>query len=242
MELSHKATLEAAAALKKLIKNKAGHVDVVVCPSFPSLSAVAEIYKNSPDIQVGAQNMHWEERGAWTGEVSVLQIKPYVAWCIIGHSERRQNFGETDEHIVQKMKLLHKHNLTAVVCVGETAAERADGKALAKVTQQVRTFFSEVTVVSLNHLVIAYEPIWAIGTGHTPAPGEAAEIMLLIRKVAVEYFGPEGGQRLRVIYGGSVTPDTVEQFATEPGVDGVLVGGSSVRPLQLADIIRRYGP
>lgn len=240
MELSYKGALDVAMGLKKLLKNEAQKVDIVVCPSFPSVMAVADILKTSDKIQVGVQNIHWEEKGAWTGEVSIAQIKPVAKWCIVGHSERRQHFGETDEHVVHKVQLLLKHGLTSIVCVGETAQERADGNAFTKVTQQVRILLNEVSLMDLSHIVIAYEPIWAIGSGHTPLADEAAEIMLLIRKLVSEKFGPEGVERLRVLYGGSVTPDTVVPFVTEPGIDGVLVGGASVRPLQLLEIIQQY--
>ena len=238
MELSHKGAVEAAAALKKLIKSEAA-CEVVICPSFPSLAAVAEALQGAKRIQVGAQNIHWEERGAWTGEVSVVQIKPFASWCIVGHSERRENFGETDDMVCQKINLLLKHHVSAVVCIGETAAEREAGGAVRKITEQVHRIFKELTLTSLKHVVIAYEPIWAIGSGVMPEPAEAAEILLLLRKIAMDYFGTEGAERLRLLYGGSVTPETAEQFAAEPGIDGVLVGGASVRPLHLADIIKR---
>ncbi len=237
MAMSHKASVEAAAALKKLIKGEPTECEVVVCPSFPAIPEVAELLKNSKKIQVGAQNVHWEERGAWTGEVSVGQLKPFVSWCIIGHSERRQHFNESDEMVVQKMKLLLKHGINPIVCVGETAAERDGGQAVDKVTAQVHHLFRELNLTSLKQVVIAYEPIWAIGTGSSASPEDAAELMLLIRKIAGEYFGPEGAERLRLLYGGSVDADTAGSFTAEPGIDGVLVGGASVRPLQLAQIV-----
>jgi triosephosphate isomerase len=239
MALSHKGAVEAASALKNLLKSDAGVCDVVVCPSFPSLAAVAETLKTNTKIKVGAQNVHWEEKGSWTGEVSVLQVKPFVTWCIVGHSERRQHFGETDKQVVQKMNLLLKHGIIAIVCMGETAAEREAGQAVAVVTKQARAVLAALTLTSLRQVVLAYEPVWAIGSGVTPEPDEAAEIMLLVRKVAGEFFGADGAQRLRILYGGSVTSETAEQFAAEPGIDGVLVGGFSVRPMQLVDIIQR---
>jgi triosephosphate isomerase len=124
MALSHKAAIEASATLKKLIKTETEGLDLVICPSFPSLAAVADTLKNSQKIQLGAQNVHWEEQGAWTGEVSVLQIKPFVSWCIIGHSERRGNFNETDETVVQKMNLLLKHSITPIICGGYFPSSR----------------------------------------------------------------------------------------------------------------------
>lgn len=240
MALSHKGAVEAAGALKKLIKSEAGACEIVVCPSFPSLAAVAETLKASNKIKVGAQNVHWEEKGAWTGEVSVLQLKPFVSWCIVGHSERREHFGETDEHVGQKMNLLLKHGITPIVCVGETRVEHQAGQAAAKVTQQVRQLFAALTVVTVHQIVLAYEPIWAISSNplsKPDTPDDAAEMMLLIRKIAAEQFGQQAVGRLRIIYGGSVTADTAEQFAAEPGIDGVLVGGASVRPMELGEII-----
>lgn len=243
MALSHKAALEAAGALKKMIK-KDNPVETVLCPSFPSLAAVAEVIKSSEKIQVGAQNVHWEEKGAWTGEVSVLQIKPFVRWCIVGHSERREYFGETNEHVITKMGLLLKHGITPVVCVGENRQDHQAGQATQVVAAQVRQLFAALTVITVHQIVLAYEPIWAISSdplSEPDDPEQAAEIMLLIRKIAVELFGRETVERLRILYGGSVTEKTVEQFMIQPGIDGVLVGGASVRPLQLGDIIARVG-
>lgn len=241
MEMSHKAAVDAAVGLKKLLKQESLHVEVVVCPSFPALAAVAEALGTSGKIRVGAQNVHWEEKGAWTGEVSVQGLKPFVDWCIVGHSERREHFGETDEQVLGKIKILLKHGVNAIVCVGETEEERAAGQATMKVTQQVRRIFSQLARTQLSHVVIAYEPIWAVGSGITPVPDEAAELMLLIRKVASEYFEADGAERLRILYGGSVTPETAASFAAEPGIDGMLVGGASVRPLRLVEIIKRVG-
>lgn len=238
MELSHKAAVDAAVTLKRRLTGDRRSAQVVVCPSFPSLADVAAVLKSS-EIALGAQNVHWEERGAWTGEVSVLALKPFVRWCIVGHSERRENFGEQDETVVKKMLLLLKHNIVAVVCIGETADELAAGRAADKVSRQARQVFAALALAQLRQIVIAYEPIWAIGIGSVAQPAEAAEMMLLIRKLAVEQFGQEGAELLRTIYGGSVTAGTVEQFVAEPGIDGVLVGGSSVVPLQLVDIIKR---
>lgn len=238
MELSHKATTEVVGSLKKLLQDVTLSADVVICPSFPSLAAVAEELKNNQKIQVGAQNVHWEEKGPWTGEVSVVQVSPFATWCIVGHSERRSLVGETDEQVQQKVVLLQRHGITPIVCIGETAEERAQERTVEKITQQVSSLLSGLNRVAISKLVVAYEPIWAIGTGVTLDPNEAAESMLLVRKLVAERFDQEVAERLRVLYGGSVNADNVGTFMAEPGVDGVLVGGSSLRPLEFVNIIK----
>ena len=242
MQLSHKAELETIGAIKNLLKNVALDVEVVVCPSFPSLAGVAEVVKKSTKLAVGAQNIHWEEKGAWTGSVSVLQIKPFAQWCIVGHSEQRALTGESDEEVQVKVSTLLKYGLTPVVCVGETAQERASEQTTARVSEQTKTILNKMTRVSLSKLVITYEPIWAISANQPdelPDPNNIAGTMLLIRKLAADRFGVEAAERLRILYGGSVTPDNVASFVFEPGVDGVLVGGASVHPGQFVNIIKQ---
>ena len=238
MELSHKAATEVTGSLKKLLQDVPVSCDVVVCPSFPSLPAVAEELVNNKKIQIGAQNVHWEEKGAWTGEVSVAQIHPFVKWCIVGHSERRRLVGETDEQVQQKAALLQRHGITPIVCIGETQEEREQERTVEKITQQVGSLISGLTRVAIAKLVVAYEPIWAIGTGITPDPNEAAETMLLVRKLIAERFDQEIAERLRILYGGSVNAENVQPFVSEPGVDGVLVGSASLRPLEFVNIIK----
>lgn len=237
MELSYRASLEVAGALKKMLPAGEAGVDLVICPSFPALPQVAEILDKTK-AEIGAQNIHWEEKGAWTGEVSVMQIREHAAWCLVGHSERRQLTGETDEQVQLKAALLLKHGLKPIVCVGETDEERQSERTVARITEQVNAVLSGLNRTALARLTIAYEPVWAIGTGETPDPDEAAETMLLVRKLAAERFDSDAAERLRVLYGGSVTAENVRPFVSEPAVDGVLVGGASLRPLELLKIMK----
>lgn len=237
MELSHKASTEAALSIKKLLKNITLKCEVVVCPSYPALAAVKEVFGKTT-VAVGAQNVHWEERGAWTGQVSVSQIMPFAAWSIVGHSEQRALTGETEDEVTLKASLLLQHGIAPIVCIGESREEREAEQTVTKVTQQIQHFLSKMTRTSLSKVVIAYEPIWAIGSGQMPEPSDVAEIMLLIRKQVAGRFGNEAADKLRILYGGSVTPTNVAPYMAEPGVDGVLVGGASTHPMQFVEIIK----
>ena len=238
MELSLKASTEAAIAIRKLLKDIKQEVDVVLCPSFPALAAVKETLATSEKIQLGAQNVHWEDKGPWTGEVAVTQLAPLVTWCIVGHSEQRSLTGETDDIVQHKADLLLRHGITPIICIGETLAERQTDQTVEKLTRQMEVFLSKTTRVALSKMVIAYEPIWAIGTGETAAPDEVAGSMLLLRKVTAARFGNEAAEKLRIIYGGSVTPKTIAPLMAEPGIDGALVGGASLHPLDFVEIIK----
>ena len=238
MELSYKGQVELGRSLKILLHGTvADEVQVVVCPSYPVLFEMRTMFEKS-GVVVGAQHVHWEERGPWTGAVSVTQLAPLVEWCIVGHSEQRYLAGITDEQVCLSAHLLLQHGMLPIVCVGETQEERAQDATVRKVTEQVTSLFRKATRTSLRKLVIAYEPVWAIGSGELPDPGETASVMLLVRKLAAERFGGEAAERLRVIYGGSVNPTNAASYVAEPGVDGVLVGGASVHPRQFADIIK----
>ena len=237
MELSYKASVEVALGLSRQLQGKDLKCEVVVCPSFPALAGVAEVFSQNRKIKIGAQNVHWEERGAWTGEVSVSQIKPWAAWCIVGHSERRALTGETDEQVRLKTESLLQAGIKPVVCVGETAQEREDEQTVAKITHQVTVVLDSLTRVGLVRLAIAYEPIWAIGTGEPATADDAAEVMLLIRKLAAEKFGSDAADKLKLLYGGSVKGDNAALFLREPGIDGVLVGSSSTHPREFREII-----
>jgi triosephosphate isomerase (TIM) len=239
MELSSKAEIEVLRSIKTMLKGAPADIEVVMCPSFVSLPLAVELLKNSPKIMLGAQNIHWEEKGAWTGQVSVLHINQFVQWCIIGHSEQRALTGETDDIVQQKLQILLKYGIVPIVCIGETAEERSQEQTVAKITQQMGSILSKATRTSLGQFVIAYEPIWAIGTGVTPDPNEVAATMLLIRKLAAERFDAAIADKMRVIYGGSVSPENVGLFLSEPGIDGVLVGGASGHPLKFVEIIQQ---
>lgn len=238
MELSIKASTEAAIAIRKLLKDVKLDTDVVLCPSFPALAAVKEVVTSSEKLQLGAQNVHEEDKGPYTGEVAVVQLAPLVTWCIVGHSEQREVTGETDEVIQRKADLLLRHGITPIICIGETLAERQADQTVAKLTRQMEVYLSKTTRVALSKTVIAYEPIWAIGAGETPAPDDVAGTVLLLRKITAARFGNEAAQRLRIVYGGSVTTKTIGPLMAEPGIDGTLVGGASLHPLDLVTIIK----
>lgn len=240
MELSHKAALEVTRSLKSLAQHTKLGAEVVICPSYPSLEAVGKLLGESNQWQVGVQNIHWEERGAVTGQVSILQIQHLARWSIVGHSEQRALTGETEEEIQKKVALCLKHGLAPIVCLGEDEQERADDQTVARITYQVKKLLAGIDRSALSKVVIAYEPIWAIGTGDTPEPSEVASIMLLIRKIVTERFEEEAARRLRTLYGGSVTATGAKELAAEPGVDGFLVGGASIHPLEFLKIIENF--
>ncbi len=241
MQLSHKGELEIVIALKKLLKSiDLAGAAVVICPSYPSLPVLAEALKKHATISLGAQNVHWEEKGACTGSVSISQIAPFVEWCIVGHSEQRKLTRETDEEISHTARQLLNHGIRPIVCLGETAEERAADETVSKVTTQMRTLLANMTRSLLPQLVIAYEPIWAISSNQPdflPDPADTAGTMLLIRKLAAAQFGNDIAQRMLVLYGGSVSSSNVGQYIKEPGVNGVLVGSASTHPRQFVEII-----
>ncbi|MBI4022061.1 MAG: triose-phosphate isomerase [Candidatus Andersenbacteria bacterium] len=239
MELSHKGECEVARSLKRQLASRKMGVEIVVCPSFPSLPAVSELMAGVAAVSVGAQNVSAEETGAQTGAVSVSQIAPFAHWCIVGHSEVRARSGAGDEQVQAAMSLLLSHGILPIVCIGESREEREADAAVDKIEAQMTVLLNKLTRTALTRLVVAYEPIWAISSQQPdslPDPDEVTGIMLLIRKLAAARFGSEAAQRLRVVYGGSVTADTVNSFVAEPGVDGVLVGSASVRPRELIRI------
>lgn len=238
MELSHKASTEAANAIKKLLKDVKVDIDIVICPSYTVLEDVKQVIAQSEKLQLGAQNVHWEENGPYTGEVSVTQLTPLVKWCIVGHSEQRALTGETDEIVQHKADLLLQHGIAPIICIGETLEERQADQTVEKLTRQMSVLLGKATRVALTKMVIAYEPIWAIGAAQTPEPDDIAGSMLLLRKLTAERFGNEVAQRLRIVYGGSVTPKNIGSIMAEPGIDGALVGGASLHPMDFVEIIK----
>lgn len=237
MELSHKASLALAKSLKESLKGKIAKSEVVFCPSFPSLSAIADLLQGEK-IELGAQNIDIEERGANTGQVSVLQISSFVSWCIVGHSETRAFSGESDSTVVQKANLLLRHGLKPIICIGESQQEKDDGDTVEKITHQIEVIIKDIPRVSLLKTVIAYEPIWAIGSGVTPEPDEVSEIVLLIRKILASRFDNQIAERVRILYGGSVKPENAGHYVGGPYADGALVGGASIHAGQFASIIK----
>lgn len=238
MELSLKAAQEVMKATKALVSAKDLSVDTVVCPSYVSLPGAKAEWEGT-GVMVGAQNVHEQERGAHTGQVSVLQLQGLIEWCIVGHSEVRALTSEDDERIAQKAVLLLQHNIHPIICVGETQAERDADQTVERVTQQMEVYLRTIDRTSFHRLVIAYEPIWAIGTGNTPDPIEVSQIALLIRKLISNRFDQSVSDRVRILYGGSVKPDNVGPYIAEPGIDGVLIGGASVHPRDFVGILEQ---
>ena len=214
--------------------------DVVLCPPFTDLRSVQTTLESDRiDIALGAQNCYWEDQGAFTGEVSpVMLAKLHVSYVIVGHSERRELFGETDDMVNRKVRAVLKHGMTPIVCVGETLEEREAGATEGKVLGQVAEAFAGVTRETVAGCVIAYEPIWAIGTGRNATPEDAEGTIAVIRGAVAEAAGAEAADVVRIQYGGSVKPGNIADLMARPGIDGALVGGASLDPQDFARIVR----
>ncbi|SFQ01211.1 triose-phosphate isomerase [Caldicoprobacter faecalis] len=222
--------------LKPLVKD--AQVEVVVCPPFVCLPAAKEALAGS-NIKLGAQNMHWEEQGAFTGEVAPGMLKELgVEYVIIGHSERRQYFGETDEMVNKKVLSAVAHNLIPIICVGETLEQREQGSTEQVVDRQTRAALKGLSPEVADRVVIAYEPIWAIGTGKTASSDDANEVIGYIRKVVGEVLGSQAAQQMRILYGGSVKPENAAELMQMPEIDGGLVGGASLKAQDFAKIVK----
>ena len=206
-------------------------VDVVVCPPFVDLKPVKTVFEfDRAQVGVGAQNVYWEESGAFTGEVSVPMLKEIgCEWCIIGHSERRSLFGETNDDVNKKAKALIAAGINPIVCVGESLAVRDEGTTLEFVCAQVRAAFAGLDVSQAHGAVVAYEPIWAIGTGRTATPEQAQEVCVSIRETLAELFGQKAADEMRVLYGGSMNPGNVDALIAEADIDGGLIGGAALK-------------
>lgn len=215
-----------------------GDIDRAVCPPFTALPAVAELLADS-EVGLGAQNMHWEERGAYTGEVAPSMIAELCQYVIIGHSERRQYFGETDGSVNRKIKAALAHDLTPIVCIGESLEENEAGRTAEVVSRQVRDGLSGLSSEQGASLVIAYEPIWAIGTGRAATPEDANAIHRdVVRKSLVELFGEKVADGIQIQYGGSVKPHNAADFFAQAHIDGALVGGASLNAQDFIEIAR----
>lgn len=201
--------------------------EVLICPPFTALSKVAEIVKNSP-VKLGAQNMHWELSGAFTGEISGEFIKEIgCEYVIIGHSERRTIFGETDEMINKKIKTALQIGLKPILCVGELLSEREANLTFSVIQRQLDKGLADIN--NIENLVIAYEPVWAIGTGKTATPMQAQEVHQEIRKLIGEKYSQTFAEKTRILYGGSVSPDNIKGLMQQSDIDGALVGGASLK-------------
>jgi triosephosphate isomerase (TIM) len=213
--------------------------DVVLCPPFTALSAVAEIVRDGP-VRLGAQNCHWEASGAHTGEISPpMLVEIGCTAVLLGHSERRREMGETDELVAKKVGAALAHGLTPVLCVGETAEERRQGLTFTTVEGQLRAGFAGLAPESIASSVLAYEPVWAIGTGQNATPGQAAEVHGYLRGLLSELTSKETAQTIRILYGGSVKAENAEELVTSPDIDGALVGGASLNAQGFVTIVKK---
>jgi len=229
--------LELVDGLKKELAAETS-VDIAVCPPFTAISEVAKALKGS-NIAWGSQDIYWEEEGAFTGEVAPRMITDLgCKFCIVGHSERRTYFGETNETVNRKVKAALKHSLTPIVCVGEMLEERDSGKTFDVVRSHVEGGLAGLSKDDASRIVIAYEPVWAIGTGRTATPEQAQEVHKHIRSLLAGMFGNEVASKIRIQYGGSVKPDNVKAIMAGADIDGALVGGASLKVKDFAEIVK----
>jgi triosephosphate isomerase (TIM) len=212
--------------------------EIAVCPPFVDLEAAVDAASGS-NVAIGAQNVHWEKEGAFTGEISAPMLTAiHVTHVIIGHSERREYFNDTDDTVNRKLEIALESGLTPIVCVGEVLEEREAGLTEDVLRRQCMRAFNGISARKAAKLVIAYEPVWAIGTGKTATPQMASDAHLVIRHEAEKTFGDEFAQNLRILYGGSVKPENVTALMAETEIDGALVGGASLQPPSFAKIVK----
>jgi len=232
-------TVSAALELVKAMRaglDKIGNVDKVICPPFISLAAVKELIKGS-SIRLGAQNIYFEEKGAYTGEISAPMLAEVCEFVIVGHSERRQYFNETGEIVNKKIRAALKVGLKPILCIGERLEENEAGRTEEVVTEQLRSSLDNIDY--LSGLIIAYEPVWAIGTGKAATGKQANETMELIRHDVAQLHDKEIAQGVRILYGGSVTADNIAEFVQQPEIDGALVGGASLKAAEFLSIVKQ---
>jgi len=240
----NKTHLEAIRDVQKLSylldRGDAEQVEVVICPAFTALRAVQTLIDSDRlPYGLGAQNVHHEEKGAFTGEVSPPMLQALkCGYVIVGHSERRQLFGETDEVVNKKVRAVFSHAMVPILCVGETLEERDTGATEEKVVGQVRRDLQGVTPADAARLVVAYEPIWAIGTGRNAEPADAGQVVGLIRETLSSSYSKDVADAVRVQYGGSVKAGNIRDFMAHPEIDGALVGGASLDPEEFALIVK----
>jgi triosephosphate isomerase len=232
-------TLSEAAVLATAIRaplDVIGGSEKVICPPFISLAKVAEILKGS-SVEVGAQDLFYEEKGAYTGEISPLMLRDLCRYCIIGHSERRQYFYDTEEAVNKKVKAALKASIIPILCVGERLDEKESDRANEVISRQMDTALSGLP--ENTNIVIAYEPVWAIGTGRSASAEQANNTIGFIRHKIAAILGNQMAAGTRILYGGSVTPENIAGFAAQTEIDGALVGGASLKPEQFIEIVRR---
>lgn len=234
-------TSQEAAELVTLLKRNLSEVtdvDIVVCPVFTALSVVADLLTES-DIHLGAQNLYWEDTGAFTGEVSGGLLNEIgVDYVIIGHSERRQSFGETNQTVNKKIRAALKHELTPIVCVGEVLAQREADQTFDVIRSQIKESLAGFSAAEARKMIVAYEPVWAIGTGKTATPRQAQDVHKFIRDLLSALYDEETAADVRIQYGGSVKPDNIAELISQPDIDGALVGGASLKADSFVQIVR----
>jgi triosephosphate isomerase (TIM) len=213
-------------------------IDRVICPPFMDLVPAAALLKDT-DVKLGAQNMFWEDAGAYTGEVSPLMVKEFCDYVIIGHSERRSYFGETNATVNKKMKAALSHGILPILCIGETLEEKEANKTAEVIITQIHGGLYEISRDSLEKVVIAYEPVWAIGTGRAASGEEAnAVVNVIIRPTLAELYGEIAAQEMRVLYGGSVSSKNAGEFFGQADIDGALIGGASLKAEEFVNIAK----
>lgn len=213
-------------------------VEIVIVPPFTAIAKVSEILDGSQSIKIGAQNMSAEKSGAFTGEISAAMLRElFVRYVVLGHSERRALFGETDEIVNRKVRAAHDASLRPIVCVGETLEQRERGEVERILSAQLRGSLAGLDAKELNETVIAYEPIWAIGTGQTATAEQAQEAHAFVRQTLAEISDASAAAKIRIQYGGSVKPDNARTLMSQPDIDGALVGGASLDPRSFAQIV-----
>jgi len=229
--------VETATTLANLV-GQLNTVDMMIAPPFTSLSMVASVLQNT-NIGLSAQNMHWESKGAYTGEISAnMLVSAGCQYVILGHSERRQYFNETDDHINKKIHAAIEAGLKPVFCVGETENERNLNKTFSVLDNQIRIGLKGVHIDQAKKIIIAYEPVWAIGTGKTASDNQAQEVHAYLRKCMVDMFNDEAASTIKILYGGSVKPKNIKGIMAMPDIDGALVGGASLDADQFSAIIK----
>ena len=224
-------------ALKDSLAPFAGKAEVAVCPTFTSLTTAVEILKGT-NVKVGAQNIHWADEGAFTGEISGAMLKEIgVEYVIIGHSERRQYFGETDETVNKRTSAALKYGLKPIVCIGETLAEREGNRTEAVLEKQIRGAFAGIPASAMADITIAYEPVWAIGTGKTATPDMAEATHAFIRKVLADLFGADVAEAAVIQYGGSMKPGNAKDLVAQKDIDGGLIGGAALKADSFTELV-----
>ena len=239
----NKTVAEAGSLITELVTGLQAihHVEKVLCPPFTALMAVSNMLEGT-DIYVGAQDLYWEERGAFTGEVSPLLLKELCSYVIIGHSERRAYFAETDETVNRKVKAALSHGLEPIMCVGETLQENESGQTGAVIQRQLVEGLKEISLKNGSDIIIAYEPVWAIGTGRAASSaGANAVIRDSVRGILTKLFGEAVSQDIRILYGGSVTSKNAAEYFSQTDIDGALVGGASLKAEEFCLITQAAG-